>query len=41
MGSSIASTIQQMSMSFGVAVASLAHSAVFAPDLFPGPPPWR
>ena len=33
MGSSIASTMQQMSMSFGVAVASLT-AAVFVPDRF-------
>jgi MFS family permease len=33
MGSSIASTMQQMSMSFGVAVASLA-TAMFVPDRF-------
>jgi len=33
MGSSIASTLQQMSMSFGVAVASLT-AAVFVPDRF-------
>jgi MFS family permease len=37
MGSSIASTIQQMSMSFGVAVASLA-TAVFVPDRFRATP---
>src|SRR5262245_10544011 len=37
MGSSIASTIQQMSMSFGVAVASLA-TAVFVPDRFRASP---
>jgi len=33
MGSSIASTLQQMSMSFGVAAASLI-AAVFVPDRF-------
>jgi len=37
MGSSIASTIQQMSMSFGVAVASLT-TAVFVPDRFRATP---
>jgi len=37
MGSSIASTMQQMSMSFGVAVASLV-TAVFVPDRFRATP---
>jgi hypothetical protein len=38
MGSSIASTTQQLSMSFGVAIASLA-TAVFIPDRFRSEPP--
>ena len=38
MGSSIASTLQQMSMSFGVAAASLI-AAVFVPDRFRAGPP--
>jgi hypothetical protein len=38
MASTLASTMQQMSMSFGVAVASLA-TALFIPDRFRSEPP--